>query len=188
MLDLCRKKAKLLNLKPTLYEQYLETLSLPRRYKTILIPSSTMQLIIEPALVKESLNRLYDHLLPGGVVVSPIMTLWKTGDPLITESEKTAVREEDGAEFRRVSWVRYEPETECEHTEDRYQLIVAGEVVAEEVHQRSPATRSYDQAQARKLFEDVGFSSVSIYSEFSFEPVKADDTLFSVVAQKMDRP
>ena len=58
----------------------------------------------------------------------------------------------------------------------------------EEVHQRSPATRSYDQAQARKLFEDVGFSSVSIYSEFSFEPVKADDTLFSVVAQKMDRP
>ena len=99
MLALCRQKAKTLNLEPTLYEQYLETLSLPRRYRTILIPSSTLQLIIEPALVKQSLHQIYNHLLLGGAVVSPIMTLWKTGDPLTTETEKTAIREEDGARF-----------------------------------------------------------------------------------------
>ena len=184
MLALCRQKAKALNLKPTLYEQYLETLFLPRQYSTILIQSSTLQLIIEPALVKESLDRLYAHLLPGGTVVSPIMTLWETGEPLTTETEKTAVREEDGAKFRRVARSRFEPESECEHTEDRYQLIVADQVVAEEVHRRSPATRLYNQAQARKLFESAGFNPVNLYSEFSFEPVKADDTLFTVVAQK----
>lgn len=136
MLAMCRQKAKTLNLEPTLYEQYLETLSLPRHYSTILIPSSTLQLIIKPALVK----------------------------------------------------CRYDPKSECEHTEDIYQLIVADKVVAEEVHRRSPATRSYNQAQAKMLFENAGFNPVTLYSEFSFEPVKADDTLFTVVAQKAGRP
>jgi ubiquinone/menaquinone biosynthesis C-methylase UbiE len=181
MLALCRQKAKTLGLVPTLYEQYLETLSLPRQYRTILIPSSTLQLIIEPAWVKQALRRLYDHLLPGGAVAAPIMTLWKTGDPLTTEWEQTAVRAEDGAKFRRVSRSRYEPESECEHTQDLYQLIMAEQVVAEEVHRRSPATRSYSQAQARRLFESIGFNPIELYSEFTFEPVKAEDTLFTVV-------
>jgi hypothetical protein len=71
-----------------------------------------------------------------------------------------------------------------EATEDLYQLIQDEKVVAEEVHRRSPATRSYSQVQARSLFESAGFHPVELYSEFTFEPVKPHDTLFTVVAQK----
>lgn len=184
MLALCRQKAEALGIAPTLYEQYLESLSLPRQYRTILIPSSTLQLVTEPALIAQSLQRLYDHVLPGGVVVASFMTLWKPGDPLTREGEMTAVRSQDQATFRRVVRSRYEPESECEHTQDLYQLIVAGQVVAEEVHQRSPATRSYTQDQARALFASAGFSSVELYHEFTFEPVQAGDTLFTVLGYK----
>jgi SAM-dependent methyltransferase len=181
MLELCRQKAAALNLAPALYEQYLETLALPRRYRTILIPSSSIQLIIEPDQVRQAVKRIYEHLLPGGVLAASFMTLWKPGDPLYTEWEKTAQRPADGATFRRLSRAWYDPESECEDTEDLYQLIQGEQVLAEELHRRSPATRSYTQEQARSLFEEIGFDPVLLYSEFATEPVKATDTLFSLV-------
>ena len=184
MLAVCRQKASALGLQPTLYEQYLENLSLPHLYRTILIPSSTLQLIIEPSMVKQALQKVYDQLLPGGVVSASIMGLWQEGEPLHQSWEKSAVRTGDGATFRREVTNRYEPEKEIEHTQDLYQLIVDGQVVAEELHQRSPATRSYNQAQARNLFDGIGFASVTLYSGFTFEQVKPEDNLFTVLAQK----
>jgi ubiquinone/menaquinone biosynthesis C-methylase UbiE len=187
MLGLCRRKATSLGLAPTLYEQYLETISLPRQYRTILIPSSTLQLVIEPVMVAQALARLADHLVPGGVVVAPFMTLWTADDPLSGEWEQTGVRAKDGATFRRVSRSWHEAGSEIEHTEDHYRLLVDGEVIAEEMHRRSPATRSYTQAQARSIFERSSFNSIEMYSQFTFEPVKADDTIFTIVAHKANQ-
>jgi ubiquinone/menaquinone biosynthesis C-methylase UbiE len=184
MLGICRQKATALGLVPTLYEQYLETLALPRHYRTIMIPSSTFQLVIDPAMAVQSLQRLAAHLLPGGVVVAPFMTFGKPGDTRITEWEQTAVRADDGATFRRVGRYWYEPERECAHTEDHYQVIIDEHVVAEEVHRRSPATRSYTQAQARAVFERAGFNPIELCGADMFDPVKADDTGFTVVGHK----
>jgi len=103
MLALCRRKATALGLAPALYQQYLEILSLPRQYRTIVVASSTLQLVIEPAMVAQAVQRIADHLLPGGVVVASFMILWKADDPLSTEWKQTAVRPEDRATFRRVS-------------------------------------------------------------------------------------
>jgi ubiquinone/menaquinone biosynthesis C-methylase UbiE len=188
MLALCRQKVAQLGLAPALFEQYLENLSLPRQYHTILVPSSTLQLIIEQDQVRQSVQRLFKHLLPGGVLAASFMTIWKAGDPLYSEWEKTAVRAEDGAVFRRVSRAWYDPQSECENTEDLYQLIQDEHVVAEEVHRRSPATRSYTQEQARSLFEQAGFDPIVLYSEFTRQPVKPDDTLFCLVGHKPANP
>jgi ubiquinone/menaquinone biosynthesis C-methylase UbiE len=187
MLEHCRRKATGLGLAPTLYEQFLETISLPRQYRTILIPSSTLQLVIEPAMVTQALARLADHLVPGGVVVAPFMTLWTADDPLSGEWEQTAVRAEDGATFRRVSRSWHEAGSDIEHTEDHYRLLIDNQVIAEEVHRRSPATRSYTQAQARSIFEPIGFTPIEMYSQFTFEPAKADDTIFTIVAHKANQ-
>jgi hypothetical protein len=132
--------------------------------------------------VIQALQRLRAHLLPGGVVAASVMALWKAGDPLESDFERTAVRAEDGVAFRRVCRSRYEPALECEHTEDFYQMIVDGQVVAEERHRRSPATRQYTQAQARAVFAGAGFSPIDLYHEFTFEPVKPEDGLWVVVA------
>jgi ubiquinone/menaquinone biosynthesis C-methylase UbiE len=184
MLAFCQRKAEDLNLKPRLYEQYVENLEIPRKYQTILIPSSSLQLIIEPESVEKAMKRLQDHLLPGGVVVASIMTLWQEDEPLESEGENTAVREADGVKFRRVSRSRFDPSSECEHTEDLYQKIIGDTVVMEELHQRSPATRSYSQSQVKELFEKAGFQNVQLFSEFTFDLVKPEDRLFVIVGKK----
>lgn len=184
MLAICELKARKLGVSPVLYEQYLENLALPRQYQVILIPSSSIQLIIDPDLVQKSLLNLYEHLKPGGVMAASIMTLWQPGDKLYSEWEKTALDLYSGKKYQRIARSWYDPETECERTEDLYQLIIADQVVKEELHQRNPATRSYTQQQAKELFQSIGFQEIILYSEFTFDPVKESDTLFTVVAKK----
>jgi SAM-dependent methyltransferase len=184
MLALCRQKAQALGLRPVLYEQQVEDLALPRQYQTILIPSSSLQLLIAPELALQALERVRAHLVRGGALAASLMTLWAPGEPLESEWEKTAVRPSDGATIRRVAKSRFDPVTGLEHTEDLYQVVAGGLVVAEEQHQRSPATRSYTQAQARALLAQAGFAEVVLYHEFTFEPARPEDTLFTVVARE----
>ena len=142
MLELCRQKAGTLGLTPSLYLQEMQALDLPRRYQTIMVPSSSLQLVIDPAHAATAMQRMSAHLLPGGSLAAPFMTLWNPGEPLESTWEKTAQRPEDGATIRRVARSWFDPESGCESTEDLYQVIVGGKVTAEEIHQRSPATRS----------------------------------------------
>lgn len=184
MLAICRQKAAALGLAPKLYQKKIEQLDLPRRYRTILVPSSTIQLITDPDLAERGLKRLRDCIQPDGILAASVMTLWKEGHETVTEEEKEAVRASDGAVFRRSSWSEYHPEKGTEDTRDRYEMLVDGEVIREEQHERSPATRSYTQAEAKRLFERAGFRDITLLSEFTFDPVKPEDWVFVVLARK----
>jgi SAM-dependent methyltransferase len=185
MLEVCRQKAQVQGLDPTLYLGQMENLALPRYYRVILVPSSSFQLLTDPAQARRAIQRFYDHLLPGGVLAMPFMRIHKDGDPLDTGWEQSGekVRPEDGALVRRWSRVVYDPETRLEHTEDRYQVTSDGQVLAEEHHRRSPATRDYTAAEALQLYRQAGFEDVQVISSFSkdFEPVKPDDWIVTVI-------
>lgn len=184
MLAICREKAILRGLSPMLYEQPIESLNLSRQYQTILAPSSVLQLIPDVGVVKQAMSRLYAHLLPEGGLVAPFMTLWREGMPLQREWENARVREGDGALLQRMGRVWYEPQTECEHTEDLYQVALNGEVIAVEHHRRSPASRSYTQEQALRLFDEAGFRDLQVWRGFTQEVADEEDMLFTVVGVK----
>jgi ubiquinone/menaquinone biosynthesis C-methylase UbiE len=184
MLALCREKARRLGLSPVLFEQYMEELALPRRYRTILVPSSSLGLVIDPPMVDRAIQRFLDHMEPGAALISPLTQLWKEGDPLESEWTSSAERPEDHATIRRVERSRYDPATELEHAEATYQVIMDGKVVAEETHRRSPAVRSYTQAQTRALYERNGLEDVTLYHEFTFEPARPEDRLFTAIGRK----
>ena len=184
MLALLRQKAQKLNLQPTVYPQEMTELSLPRQYQTILVPSSSFQLLLDATLPPIAMSRFYEHLLPGGVLAMPFMTLWKPGDPLESEYVREVVRPEDGATIRRWQYSRFHPETESEDTIDRYEIIRDGQVITSEEHKQSPGTRSYTQERAMTLYQQAGFKDVQVFSEFTFEPVKRTDTVFSIIGVK----
>lgn len=184
MLELCQQKSQSLGINPRCYQQTMETLALPRKYRTIMIPSSSIQLLLEPQLVQQAMQRFFDHLEPDGVVVTPLMTLWRDGEPLESRWEKSAVNSKDGTVVQRISYARYDPATSLEHTEDIYQILRDGIVTVEEKHQRSPATRSYTQEQAFTMFQHAGFINITMYHKFTFDPVQPDDSLFTIVGQK----
>lgn len=183
MLDILRRKVAALGLQPRVYLQTMETLDLPRRYRTILVPSSSFQLLTDPAAAAEALHRFYQHLEPGGVLVMSLFILGvdEHGEP-IPEDEGTSevVRPEDGAIIRRWSRSVYDHANQLEDTEDRYEVIVDGVVVASEVRSRARATRGYTQAQAIALLQQAGFADVHLTSGFSFTPAAPEDTLFCI--------
>jgi len=180
MLALLHSKAEKFGVKPTTYQQQMQRLSLPRQYRTIIVPSSSFQLLLEPALPPLAMRRFFEHLLPGGTLVMPFMTLWKVDDPLESEWTKEEKRA-DGALVRRDSWARYDPATELEETRETYTVTKDGKVIASETHVQSPATRSYTQEQAVELYRGAGFTNIGAYHDFTFEPAGPEDTLFCVL-------
>ncbi len=184
MIALCKQNAERKGLKPNLYVESMTELNLPRKYKTILVPSSSIQLLLEPGLPLQAMQCIHDHLESGGAVVAPFMTLWKEGNPLQGEFTQEAMRPEDGAIIRRTGWYRFDPETQMDESHDTWEVIQDGQVIESEVHEQAPATRSYTQAEAIALFEQAGFKDIQVFREFTFEPVKSTDTMFSIIGIK----
>jgi ubiquinone/menaquinone biosynthesis C-methylase UbiE len=184
MLALLKRKAERLNLNPTVFQQEMTELSLQRKYQTILVPSSSFQLLLDEKLPPVAMDRFYEHLLPGGVLAMPFMTLWNTGEPLENEFTREVVRPEDGATIRRWQYARFDPDTDLEHTIDRYEIIRDGKVISSEEHHQSPGTRSYTQEQAMELYRAAGFNDIQVFHDFTFDPVKPEDTIFCVLGFK----
>jgi ubiquinone/menaquinone biosynthesis C-methylase UbiE len=177
MLALCRAKASTLGLEPTLYEQAVEDLQLPRRYRTIIVPSSSIQLVIDPATAERAVARLAAHLEPGGALVMPFMIL--EGD----ESWAVEALRPDGALVRRTARSHYDPVTQLEDTDDLYEVVVDGEVVAAERHVQKPATRSYTVDQARALYLQGGLELEQIVDGFSDQPFE-DGLVFTIIGSR----
>jgi SAM-dependent methyltransferase len=201
MLALCREKAEKLGLRPNLYLQTMETLDLPRRYRTIIVPSSSFQLVLEPDDAREAMRRFFDHLEPGGTLAMPFMILWVepedeeaaeweiTGERVTARDWKVTgerARPEDGSVVRRWSKGWYDLANRLEHTEDRYEVVRDGEVIASEYHMRSPATRWYTQEEALELYREAGFAEIRIVKGFKLpqEPATKEDTIFTVLGIK----
>jgi SAM-dependent methyltransferase len=200
MLALCRTKAADagLDIDGRLHQEKMEALELPRRYRTILVPSSSFQLLTDPAAAKAALIRFHDHLLPGGCLVMSFMVpgikdATSAGIVSIPSSGggwsrwrvvAERVRPEDGATIRRSARVLFEPASQLEHEENRYEVITDGRVVRTEEHRNSPATRWYTQEQALAMYWDAGFADVHATSGFSHEPAKPDDTLLCVLGTR----
>ncbi len=186
MLAVCRAKADKLGLAPNLYQQNIETLALPRTYRTILAPSSTLQLVVDGEATRAALKHFFDHLQPGGAFVTSFAFAWREGEPLETDWELLfeKLRPEDGATVR--SWTRewHEPAAQLWHGEQRFEVTLNGEVIATEMHRRSPEGRTYTQAQAVQLFQEAGFTDIQVFHEFEHEPAQENDWLFCVLGVK----
>jgi ubiquinone/menaquinone biosynthesis C-methylase UbiE len=189
MLALCQEKADRLGLRPRLFRQEMQRLDLPRRYRTILVPSSTFQLVLAPGEAAEAMRRFFEHLLPGGVLAMPFMLIGTEeppGDRVTSAWQHVAerTRPEDGALVRRWSRSTFDRTQQLEHTEDRYEILHDGVVTETQVRTRSPATRWYSQEQALDLYRAAGFVEVRALHRFTREPAAPDDTLFTALGTR----
>lgn len=186
LLEICRQKAAARGLAPRLYEQSIVTLDLPRRYKTILGSSSVFQLITDEAQALQTLQRIFDHLEPGGAFVTSFSFEWREGDALESDWHLhfDVIRPSDGATIRSFSREWHEPQKRLWHAEQRFEVELGGEIVATEHHLFSPEGRSYTQAQAIALFDAVGFVEIRALHEFTHEPALEGDRLFCILGVK----
>jgi SAM-dependent methyltransferase len=184
MLALLHARAADLGLAVTALQQTMQTLDMPRRYRTILVPSSSFQLLLTPQDAAEAMRRFYAHLLPGGALIMSLYLDYLDGMPdsppeWSLTGEKT--RPSDGALLRRWSRGWLDPADGLEHTEDCYEVLVEGKVVQDELHRRSPATKFYTQEQARAVYAAAGFERIQFFKEFTAQPAGPGDNLFTAL-------
>ncbi len=182
MLALCREKAAEQGLTPNISEQEMVALELPRRYQTILVPSSTIQLLTDRNDALEAIRRLHDHLEPGGTLAMSFM-LMGGAEEWSEWRSREAVRK-DGATIRNSSRRRYDIPARLEYSEERYEVIVDGEIVATEEYSRSPSARWYTQKESRALLKEAGFGDVRQYAKFTSEAATNEDLTWTAVARR----
>ena len=186
MLDLCRAKAAAQGLTPTLFRQPMHALDLGQRYATILVPSSTFQLMIDPAQAASALEHFLAHLLPGGTLVMSFMEVWREGEPLRHEHlAAEAVRGSDGATIRHTETTEVEPERKIAVTRNLYEVLVEDRVEASESH--DDVLRSYGQEEICTAVAVAGFIDVRAVRGFSWQPAIPDNRIFCVLARKPSR-
>jgi ubiquinone/menaquinone biosynthesis C-methylase UbiE len=193
MLAICRDKAAAIGVavECRLFEQEMDRLALPRRYATILVPSSSFQLLTDANAAALAMARFHEHLAPNGLFVMSIMSkLWpgRRTPAQMQWSDWYMMAERpraDGTSIRRWIRTRYDHDQQLEHEENRYEVLRDGEILLTELHGRSPAVRWYSQAQAIACCESAGFVDVRATAEFTFEPATPETTTFCIVGRRV---
>jgi SAM-dependent methyltransferase len=184
MIAICRQKAEALGFEPYLAVQSMEELDLPRRYQTIIVPSSSFLQITDLNDMRRALARFLHHLEPGGTLSMSLRVLDPDPAEAEFEVEGEAIRPSDGALVRRWWRCWYDIPERLQHTEDRYEIIVGGEIVRSETYVRSPALTWFPPGEALALLEEAGFVNVRGAHDFTDRPVQDDDRSYVVFGMK----
>jgi SAM-dependent methyltransferase len=75
MRAIIRQNAADLDPQPVVFDQAMESLDLPRSYRTIVVPCGSFQLVRDRESAQETLRRFHGHLDPGGLLVVTIYNL-----------------------------------------------------------------------------------------------------------------
>ena len=175
MLQACRDHCQRLGLTPTLHEQFLHELELPRQYGLVMIPAGSFCLITEPTQVRESLKRIHARMLPGAKFVLEIerfklqaSNAWPWGGRWVERA--------DGAKII-ISWLgHYNAEERISRNIHRYELIRDGELLETEFEEFN--LRFYDPAEFHELLDGSGFKAIKTQKAYAFSaPEETDESL-----------
>lgn len=175
MLAICRQKARERGLpEPTLYEQAMQALALPRRYKTIFIPCGTFCLLIDREEAWQALHRFYDHLEPGGALVFNLFWPFGDGEPLSErpnggDNEWGPLWDDvlpDGRLMKQhVKRLKIDRAEQLLLAKRRYQLYDGEQLVAEEIFDSNE--RWYFKHEMTLMLERVGFHGIQVKDGWS---------------------
>lgn len=187
MLELCRSKADGAAIAIRTYLQDMRQLSLPRRYRTVLVPSSSFQLLTQPDDAAAAMSSLFSVLEQGGSLIMPFV------NPSSRRSTTNGVdwaltceRTLPNAQLTYQLWTKqwFDHKRQLEHIENRFDVLRDGQLHEREYCRRSPATRWYTRAQARALYRRAGFKVVRLTSGFTNRPAGPADPLFCIVGNR----
>ncbi len=162
MVAICRRKAAEQRLNPVLYNQAMESLDLPRKYRTTIVPGGSFQLLTEPGKAHQALARFHAHLEQDGVLAlsldDPREEL-SDSDPPGWRLKAKASRPSDGAELRHYRLPEHIDRTkQLKTTRLRYDVVREGRIVEREEH--TMRMRLYFEDEIRRLLTDAGFRDI----------------------------
>jgi SAM-dependent methyltransferase len=177
MLAACREKLERSVLRANVYEQMLQDLDLPRRYRSAFIGGSgSFGLIPDRDEAFQSLKRINDYLEPGGRLCFEVQT------PLVAQRQRlgrVGVRSwirTDGARLVLSSTVTSFEDNVLEGF-GIYELFVDGKLVETQLNELP--LRLYEREEMRDVLESAGFTDIVVTKGFTDEAATDEDWLLS---------
>ncbi len=195
MIAVCREKAAAEGLRPDLYVQALDQLDLPRRYRTIYV-CGTFGLGSDRRRDAHALERLRDHLEPGGTLLVDMEVPWadarlwhlwpreaRAALPESASPPGKRRRASDGTDYAMSSRVvDLEPLRQRITLEMRAERWRGDELLGAEEH--TLHINLYFVPEVRAMLEAAGFGHVEVHGEHERRPATGDDDFVVFVARR----
>nr|WP_253308604.1 class I SAM-dependent methyltransferase [Rickettsia endosymbiont of Ceutorhynchus assimilis] len=157
---LCHK-AEVKNLKPNVWNGFIEDLAKPERYALIFIPSGSFCLIIDQEAVKSALKIFYDHLAEDGILLFESDTINTAPTTGIWGGSKWSREDGKMIIFSTCTTLK---DNICSSI-GRYELIDNNKIICTEIEELK--FRLYNQDELTILLHSVGFREVRAIKTFN---------------------
>lgn len=155
MLARCHAEAARRGLDVTLFEQRMQDLDLPYRYRAIFLAGASFTLLTSDGDARRTLQAMAAHLEPGGRVLVPL----EVPDPDLRPPIMRETPGPDGATLRvRVTAVVIDPEARSHRTTLRLERVAADGTT--EAIDRDWVRHWWTQAQFAAMLEEAGFADI----------------------------
>lgn len=190
MVAILREKARRshLDVRDRVRVEAMESMSSRRRYRVVMVPSSSFQLLVDPLGARAAMARFFDHLEPGGVLIMPWIDIAVDYGGQGEDRFERSATLGDGSVLRRRFHGRFDAEAGLEHTVDSYALIRDGVEVETQQVIRSPATRHYKRAEIADLHAKAGFTDLRWCSGFTMDAPSPTDRVVTTLARRPEPP
>ena len=193
MLMYCKQAAEAVGLSPKLYRQALHNLALPRRYQTI-VACSVISVGTSREQDFQALQRLYDHLLPGGMLILDGVPAYADADlwPLWRKDARGHLPEpwpqnigkvpEDGREYElHHRLVSVDPLEQRTVGEMRMLSFKGGQLAADDTY--ALQSNYYFRHEMQLLLEKAGFTVVAVKGDWTADDATAEHDAFVYFAR-----
>jgi ubiquinone/menaquinone biosynthesis C-methylase UbiE len=183
MMDICKQKAEALGVSPVLYDQFMQDLDLPRKYKTIFIPLASFMLVTNREDAITALSKFYQHLEEEGQVIIP---LFIPKEQFNANKKEWAVRRVgtryDGDEIvlSAASTINFNEQLQTNW--NKYEIYKESSLVESKF--TTSELRWYYKYEFKMMLEKAGFKDISIYGGYNFEKLNDDQAFMIFRARK----
>ncbi|WP_062050968.1 class I SAM-dependent methyltransferase [Bacillus sp. JCM 19034] len=164
MLSICRHNCETRGLTPTLFQERMESFSLPTMYEAIIVPTGTFLLLHKREDSIKALNNFYQHLSHQGKL---ILDIFLQTDLSIGSVSTKALETKNGdlitLEQKKVE-IDYINQYTISH--NRYEKWQNGTLIQTEL-ERFPL-RWYGVEEFKMILEQIGFKDIIITADYKF--------------------
>jgi SAM-dependent methyltransferase len=194
MLAYCQQAADRAGVAPRLYQQALHQLDLPRQYQTI-VACGVIGVGVTRPLDFMALQRFYDHLVPGGMLILDGVPAYGDADlwPLWRKDARSHLPESWPAEIGKTPQGKHEyelhyrlvavdPLAQRTVSEMRMVLFKDGQLAADDTY--TLQSTYYFRHEMQLLLEKVGFTIEAVKGNFTDADVTAEHDAIVYFARK----
>src|SRR5438105_2330996 len=175
MLNLLRTKCAEKKLTAIVWEQFLELVSVQKKYDLIFIPDTSLCFFAELDHIKKIFQKLYSLLSPEGILVFDAQTLRARWGNIGIWSGKACKKSNGNIIIE--STLPLPIEDSVSPLLSRYELMIGTEIVKTEM-ELYPA-RLYEPKQMKSLLKEAGFTKIKKIKAYDrkSKPSKLDEVI-----------